>query len=80
MDREDFFLKIAELHLKRVEILQTVEWRITFSLWTFVAGVAMVSLANADKMKQAAVAMGGILGPVVILSLMGGIYVWLWYL
>lgn len=54
-----------------MEILQTVEWRITFSLWTFVAGVAMVSLANADKMKQAAVAMGGILGPVVILSLMG---------
>ncbi|MCC6916454.1 hypothetical protein [Nitrosomonas sp.] len=80
MDREDFFLKIAELHLKRVEILQTVEWRVTFSLWTFVAGVAMVSLANADKMKQATIVMGDILGPVVILSLMGGIYVRLWYL
>ncbi|MDL1863840.1 hypothetical protein FBQ90_01305 [Betaproteobacteria bacterium PRO5] len=79
MDREDFFLKIAELHLKRVEILQTVEWRITLSIWTFVAGVAMVCLANADKVKQAAVAIG-YYGPVVILFLIFVIYGVLLYL
>lgn len=79
MDREDFFLKIAELHLRRVEILQTVEWRVTLSIWTFVAGVAMVSLANADKVKQAAAAIG-YYGPVAILLLISVIYGVLWYL
>lgn len=61
MNREELYLKIAELHLKRVEVLQMVEWRLTLSIWTFVAGVAMVSLANADKVKQATVAMGSFL-------------------
>ncbi|WP_292976981.1 hypothetical protein [Nitrosomonas sp.] len=72
-------MKIAELHLKRVEVLQTVEWRLTLSIWTFVAGVAMVSLANADKVKQATVAMGSFLGPLVILFLVSAIYGVLWY-
>lgn len=82
MDREDFFLKIAELHLKRVEILQTVEWRITLSLWTFVAGVAMVSLANADKVKQAAVAIEcyGVNGSAAILLPIALIYIGLGWL
>ena len=79
MNREELYLKIAELHLKRVEVLQTVEWRLTLSIWTFVAGVAMVSLANADKVKQAAVAMGNFLGPLVILFLVSAIYGVLWY-
>ncbi len=76
MDREDFFLKIAELHLRRVEILQTVEWRVTLSIWTFVAGVSMVSLANADKVEQAAAAIGYF----SILLLISAIYGVLWYL
>ena len=79
MDREDLFLRIAELHLKRVETIQTVEWRITLSLWTFVAGVAMVSLANADKVKQAVAAMG-YYGPAAILLLISLVYVVLGYL
>lgn len=79
MKREELYLKLAELHLRRVEVLQTVEWRITLSIWTFVAGVAMVSLANADKVKQAAVAIG-YYGPVVILLLISAIYGVLWYL
>ena len=79
MNQEELYLKIAELHLKRVEVLQTVEWRLTLSIWTFVAGVAMVSLANADKVKQATVAMGSFLGPLVILFLVSAIYGVLWY-
>lgn len=79
MNREELYLKIAELHLKRVEVLQMVEWRLTLSIWTFVAGVAMVSLANADKVKQATVAMGSFLGPLVILFLVSAIYGVLWY-
>lgn len=79
MNREDLYLKIAELHLRRVDVLQTVEWRITLSIWTFIAGVAMVSLANADKVKHAAVAIGHY-GPAVIFFLIFAIYGVLLYL
>jgi hypothetical protein len=74
MNREDIYLKLAELHLKRVEVLQTVEWRITLSIWTFVASVTVVSLANADKLKQ----IDSIIAPGDVLSMMGVLYLMLW--
>ncbi len=82
MNREDLCLKIAELHLKRVEVLQTVEWRIAISLWTFVAGVAMVSLVNADKVKQVAIALGSPWSSITLIfvflvyAILGWLYVW----
>ena len=76
MNREDIYLKLAELHLKRVEVLQTVEWRITLSIWTFAASVTVVSLANADKLRQ----IDSIIAPGDVLSMIGVLYLLLWAL
>lgn len=76
MNREDLYLKLAELHLKRVEVLQTVEWRITLSIWTFAASVVIASLANADKLKQIV----AVVMPADILVIIGFFYLLLWVL
>lgn len=76
MNREELYLKLAELHLKRVEVLQTVEWRITLSVWTFVASVTVVSLANAEKLKH----IDGVIAQTDVLAMMAGLYLLLWAL
>lgn len=77
MDQEEeLYLRLAELHLKRVEVLQAIEWRITLSIWTFTASVVVISLANADKLKQIIT----VIMPGDVLVVVGFFYLLLWIL